>query len=59
MQGQGAGEIPYFKDGLHLGQLGPRVFAREHFDDETPNAPNVRCARVGLLLYYFWRHPKN
>lgn len=55
---QGMERYPYFKDGLHLGQLGPWMFAREHFDDETSNAPNVRCARVSLLLYHLGRHPK-
>lgn len=51
-------EVPYLEDGLHLGQLRPWMFAREHLDDETSNAPNVRRARVRLLLYHFGRHPK-
>lgn len=59
MQGKGIEKVPYFKDGLHLGQLRPRMFSRKHFDDETSDAPNVRCARMGFLLYHFGRHPKH
>ena len=35
------------------------MFPREHFDDQTADAPNVRRARVRFLLYHFGRHPKH
>ena len=47
------------EDGLHLGELWPRVFASQHLDDQAANTPDIRFERVCLLLYDLWRHPED
>lgn len=43
---------------LHLCELGPWVFAREHLDDQTADTPNVSFMRVSTLLDDFGGHPE-
>lgn len=47
----------YLEDGLHLVELSPGVFSREHLDDQTPDAPYVGLLRVCHLLDDFGSHP--
>lgn len=48
---------PDLEDGLHLVERRIRMVAREHLDDEAPDAPDICFARVAYLLDDFGRHP--
>ena len=52
----GAAHLEY---GLHLRELRPRVFAGEHLDDETADAPDVRLVGVRGLLHDLGCHPEH
>lgn len=52
-------EQTYLEYGLHLGEIGPRVRAGEHLDDQTPHTPDIRFESVTRLLDYFGRHPEH
>jgi len=45
------------EDGLHLVELSPGVFSREHLDDQAPDAPYVGLLRVRHLFDDFGSHP--
>lgn len=47
----------YLEDGLHLVELSPGVFSREHLDDQAPDAPYVGLLRVRHLFDDFGSHP--
>jgi len=47
----------YLEDGLHLVELSPGVFSREHLDDQAPDAPYVGLLRVCHLFDDFGSHP--
>lgn len=49
----------YLENGLHLGQFGPGMLAREHFDYQTTHAPDICRARVRFLLYDLGCHPEH
>jgi hypothetical protein len=51
--------VAYFEDGLHLGQLRPRVFSGKHFNHQATHAPYVRFVSVGCLFHNLRCHPKH
>ena len=51
-------ETAYLENSLHLRELGERVLAREHFDNEASKTPNIRLARVRGLLDNLGSHPE-
>lgn len=51
--------IPNLENRLQLAAIRERVRAREHFDDQTSQAPDVGFARVRGLLDDFGSHPED
>ena len=49
----------YLEDGLHLGELSPRVFTSQHLNYQTTHTPDVSFLRIGGLLDDFRRHPED
>mmetsp|Transcript_65195 Transcript_65195/g.153509 ORF Transcript_65195/g.153509 Transcript_65195/m.153509 type:complete len:244 (+) Transcript_65195:183-914(+) len=44
----------------HMGlEIAPRWLAGDHLDQHAPEAPNVSCLAIGLLVDDFWSHPLN
>ena len=54
---KGAKRGSYLEDGLHLVELSPGVFSREHLDDQASDAPYVGLLRVCYLFDNFGSHP--
>ena len=49
----------HLEDGLHLGELGPRMFSRKHFHNQAANTPNIGFLCVASLFDNLWCHPEN
>jgi hypothetical protein len=49
----------YPEDSLHLCQVWPWMFSRQHLYDETPYAPDVGLFRIRRLFDDLGRHPED